>query len=103
MSSESFGLFKTTHSSLVPQARLRWIEWLITVLFIVTLLIGSGIFIEASNAADAKYKNSKPMVLDPKAVIPGTIHKEQPGSHQSRLPALNKSNDMEDDSCELKS
>ena len=102
MSSDSFDYFKSSHGAHMSRSRLRWIEWLIAILFMVTLLIASGVFIEVSKAADVRTRSSKDMVLDPQAVIPGTIHSEKPvrKSSPARLP--NIGTEMDDNSCELK-
>ena len=107
MSLESFSLFKSPHKPQLPQARMRWIEWFIAVLFVITLLIGSGIFIEASNAADLKYKNHSELVLDPHAVVPGTmrdyhISQKQVAQKQYKSLTNNSPYEVEDNSCELK-
>ena len=102
MSSESFGLFKSSHNLQEPRTRLRWIEWLIAIIFFITLLIASGIFIEASNAADIRFKNSKALVLDPNAVIPGTIRGNESTISPVQLQVPRISEEMDDNSCELK-
>ena len=113
MSLESSSLFKSPHNPQLSQSRMRWVEWLIAVLFVITLLIGSGIFIEASNAADVKIKNHNELILNPHAVVPGTMRNYDVSQDQDisqnqvvhkkyQSLANNSSYEVEDNSCELK-
>jgi hypothetical protein len=84
------------------------IEWLIAVMFIVTLLIASGVFFQVSNAADNRLQARSSGLLKSDAVAPGTIGTMHSSADmvvaKLELPAIKPhlSGGMEDTSCELK-
>ena len=103
MQSDSFGLFHSKNLAQPRRASMRHIEWLITILFIVVLIIVSGIFFNASNAAGLNAKQGREIASDPAALIPGTLHysaaTKNPEIQQVASRMLSA---IEDDSCELK-
>ena len=84
------------------RSRMRWLELLIAVLFIVSLLIGSGIFVKASNAASAKTQAHKGLTFSEIQTIPGAMRfidrTETSQGEQSSSVIYTES----EDSCELK-
>ena len=94
--SKSSGLFHNNRS------KVRWMEWVIAVLFVVTLLIGSGIFIKASNAADLKKKQHGELLHSEIDTIPGSMRfiARNDGDKEDESPAVIYVESG--DSCELK-
>lgn len=84
------------------RSRLRWMEWAIAVLFIVSLLIGSGIFIKASSASSLKTKPHDGLSFGEIITIPGSMRllaeKQNEQGDQSSTTIYVES----EDSCELK-
>jgi hypothetical protein len=82
--------------------KLRWMEWLIAVLFIVSLLIGSGIFIKASNAANLKIESHTGLSYGEISTIPGSMRllTDKPDEQAAQSSAVIYVES--DDSCELK-
>ena len=78
-------------------------EWLIAIFFIVSLLIGSGIFIKASNAANLKIRNHGDVIFGEISTIPGSMRvlkqKQQQQSKEESSPVIYIESE---DSCELK-
>lgn len=69
MRSDAPEFFKLNSMSPAQRPRLRLIEWLIAVLFIVTLLFASGVFFQVSNAADKRVQTH----VASNSIAPGTI------------------------------
>ena len=111
MQSGSSDLFKMNSLSSARRSGLRLIEWLIAVMFIVTLLIASGVFFQVSNAADNRVHTNSAGLAKSTYIAPGTIGTMQKNSAntdmvvaKNELPALKRyaPGSMEDTSCELK-
>lgn len=117
MSQDSFDLFKSHDMSHLQRARMRWVELFIMVLFVVSLLIGFGVFMGASKAADARVLSIAGITLDPPSVIPGTMQSgfmaelgpPQRAGNASAMVASKAAQRTsgfgamdDDDSCELK-
>ncbi|MCI0505491.1 MAG: hypothetical protein L0Z73_05210 [Gammaproteobacteria bacterium] len=73
MQSGSSDLFKLNSVSSVRHSGLGAIEWLIAVMFIITLLISSGVFFKVSNAADNRIQAQVSKPEKTKSVALGTI------------------------------
>lgn len=84
------------------RSRLRWTEWLIAILFVVSLLIGSGIFVKAGNAANLKTNSYSGLSYGNVNTIPGPMRSIQPDSTKNVLKALSNESMQSLDSCELK-
>lgn len=84
------------------RSKVRWMEWLIAILFVVTLLIGSGIFIKASNAADLKTKQHRELLHSEITTIPGSMRSisGKYGDKEDESPEVIYVES--EDSCELK-
>ena len=83
------------------RSKMRRIEWFITIFFVLTLLIGSGVFIKASNAANLKTKSYPDLSFKDVATIPGSMrmiseHRETSSESPSVIYMESE------DSCELK-
>ena len=102
MKLQSLGIFKSNQLFQKDRSKLRWMEWLIAIFFIVTLLIGSGIFVKASNAADLKVKNYHSFSLNKYATIPGAMHAIYQTAKTPVAQAAMLTSVEDDDSCELK-
>ena len=102
MQSGSPDLFKLNSPLPVRHSRLRLIEWLIAVMFIVTLLIGSGVFFQVSNAADNRLRVQSAKKLKSSAIAPGTIGMMSVVKNESKQLKPGLVNAMDDTSCELK-
>ena len=108
MQSGSHELFKLNSMLPARRPRLRMIEWLIAVMFIITLLIASGVFFQVSNAADSRLKPHTVVLAKSRAIAPGTIGPLHSNADmvvaKLELPALkpHSSGGMVDVSCELK-
>ena len=82
--------------------KLKRMEWFIAIFFIVSLLIGSGVFIKASNAASVKSRSHSHLSHSEVATIPGSmrlmgVNKKEQASTESSVIYVES-----DDSCELK-
>lgn len=104
MQSESFGLFHSKNLAQPRRSSMRRVEWFIAILFIVVLIIASGIFFKASNAAGLNAKTASAIVADSAALIPGTMHHNEGAAPKTGIPqvASHMLSAVEDDSCELK-
>jgi len=107
MKMHSFGFFRSSSSFQNSRSKVRWTEWLIAVFFVISLLIASGVFIKASNAASLK--SNRLAVLSQVRIdtIPGpmrAINYEPARSVTERkVKSLSTYIEMEDkNSCELK-
>lgn len=81
--------------------KLRRVEWFIAILFILSLLVGSGVFVKASNAANMKTKPYDKLLLKDVSTIPGSmriISEPEKSSSESTSVIYMES----EDSCELK-
>lgn len=99
----TFGLFKSPQLFQNNRNKMRRMEWFIAIIFVVSLLIGSGIFIKASNAANLKTRNISELSNYQGRLIPGPML--IPSSEESRSnmheTVMTLSNE-DDASCELK-
>jgi Na+(H+)/acetate symporter ActP len=111
MQSGSSDLFKMSSVSPARRSGLRLIEWLIAVMFIVTLLIASGVFFKVSNAADNRVQANSAGLAKSTSIAPGTIGTMQNNTDnpdivvaKNELPTLKRytPGSMDDTSCELK-
>ena len=108
MQSGSSDLFKMSSVSPARRSGLRLIEWLIAVMFIVTLLIASGVFFKVSNAADNRVQANSAGLAKSTSIAPGTIGTMQDNPDivvaKNVLPTLKRytPGSMDDTSCELK-
>jgi len=104
MQSDAPELFKLKSLYPARSPRLRLIEWLIAVMFIVTLLFASGVFFQVSNAADKRVQAH----VQSNAIAPGTIGAMNHNNHntivamkQDSMPKAHMAGYREDTSCEL--
>ncbi len=81
---------------------MRWLELLIAVLFIVSLLIGSGIFVKASNAASMKTMSHHGLHFSEIETIPGTMRSIGNMDLDQGKQASSDIYIESEDSCELK-
>ncbi|KPJ92773.1 MAG: hypothetical protein AMJ55_09285 [Gammaproteobacteria bacterium SG8_15] len=111
MQSGSSDLFKMNSLSSARRSGLRLIEWLIAVMFIVTLLIASGVFFQVSKAADNRVHANSAGLAKSTNIAPGTIGAMLNSTAntdmvvaKNELPTLKPytPGSMEDNSCELK-
>lgn len=111
MQSGSSDLFKMNSLSPARRSGLRLIEWLIAVMFIVTLLIASGVFFQVSNAADNRVHTNSAGLAKSINIAPGTIGTMRSNMDntdtvvaKNELPSFKRyvSGGVEDSSCELK-
>lgn len=102
MKIHSSGFFRSSSLFHNNRSKLRWMEWLIAVLFIVSLLIGSGIFIKASNAANLKTEPHAGLSYGEISTIPGSMRllAEKQNQQVGNSPTVIYVES--DDSCELK-
>ncbi|WP_455222808.1 hypothetical protein [Kaarinaea lacus] len=102
MQSDAPELFKLNSLSPAQRPRLRLIEWLIAVMFIVTLLFASGVFIRVSNAADSRVQ----MHAASNSIAPGTIgtmsHNTVMAMKETSMSKPRLASSLDDTSCELK-
>ena len=103
MQSDSFDFY--TFSSEFPKrrSRIRVIEWLIAAVFLITLLISSGIFLKVSNAADNRAQGKEGYYQNVQTIVPGTLGIIAMKNKKPHLPLQSLSEDVGDNSCELKS
>jgi uncharacterized ion transporter superfamily protein YfcC len=98
-------LFKLNSVSPVRRSRLSVIEWLIAVMFIITLLISSGVFFKVSNAADNRAQAHVSKPEKPESVAPGTIgamnSNVKVAKADSKSPIKSLAKSMDGVSCEL--
>ena len=100
--SDFIDLSQSKFETRIKRSRTRTIEWLIAVMFIVTLLIGSGVFLKVSNAADYRV-NGKGLPQDNvQRISPGTLGTIVVNNKLQQLPARQLMEDETDSSCELK-
>lgn len=92
----SSGLFHRERS------KLRRMEWLIALFFIVSLLIGSGVLIKASNAASLKSGSHKHLSFSEIATIPGPMRDIRIEARENSSAGSSVIYIESDDSCELK-
>jgi len=102
MKLESSNSFRSSHLFHNNRNKLRRIEWFIAIFFIVSLMIGSGIFIKASNASNLKAKNYPNFSDSGSGIIPGSMRTnytsgDQPVEQRSAVQFAD-----DDTSCELK-
>jgi hypothetical protein len=111
MQSGSSDLFKMNSLSPARRSGVRLIEWLIAVMFIVTLLIASGVFFQVSNAANNRVHANSAGMAKSINIAPGTIGTMRNNMAntdtvvaKNELPTLKRymPGSMEDTSCELK-
>lgn len=111
MQSGSSDLFKMNSISPARRSGLRLIEWLIAAMFIVTLLIASGVFFQVSNAADNRVHANSAGMSKLTNIAPGTIGAMRNNTAntdmvvaKNELPTLKRytPGSMDDTSCELK-
>ena len=100
MQSESFDLFRPKTALPVRRSRTHLIERLIAAVFLITLLISSGVFLKASNAADGRVQANKHRY---QSIAPGTLGTTGIKQSLQQFHAQQISDDMDNDSCELKS
>ena len=81
--------------------RLRWTEWLIAILFVVSLLVGSGIFVKASNAANLKSRNYSGLSYSDVNTIPGPIRTVKSDIQSVSAKSLSMQSIGSRDSCEI--
>jgi len=74
------------------------VEWFIAILFVVSLLIGSGIFVKASNAADLKIQQHGKYAYRELQTVPGAMRVVKVQQPKSSPVVYVES----EDSCELK-
>lgn len=93
-----------TFSSKFParRSRIRVFEWLIAAVFIITLLIGSGVFLKVSNAADNRVEKKDSIKQNTQSLVPGTLGAMTAKQKLQHLPVQSFSEDVDDNSCELK-
>jgi len=103
MRSDSFDFY--TFSSKFParRPRIRVIEWLIAAVFLITLLISSGVFLKVSNAADNRAQGKERHDSNVQIIVPGTLGIIATKNKNPHLSLRSLSEDMDDNSCELKS
>ena len=82
--------------------KLRWMEWFIAIVFVVSLLIASGLLIKASNAADLKIQAHQHLSYSDIVTIPGSMqvigeYKSQEVKEKPSVIYIES-----EDSCELK-
>jgi len=102
MQSDSFDLFRSKSVLPVRRSRIRVIEWLIAAMFVITLLISSGVFLKVSNAADYRVQERGHRSQNVQAIMPGTLGTITTKKNIPHLPVQSLSDDMDDNSCELK-
>jgi len=100
MQSESFDLYRPKTVLPVRRSRTRIIERLIATVFLITLLISSGVFLKASNAADSRVQTNKHHY---QSIAPGTLGTTGIKKKLDQFHVQQISDAMDDDSCELKS
>ena len=100
MQPESFDLFRPKTVLPVRRSRTRIIERLIAAVFLITLLISSGVFLKASNAADSRVQENK---HGHQSIAPGTLGTTGIKRQLQQFHVQQISDDMDNDSCELKS
>ena len=102
MKLQSSDSFKCSHLFHNNRSKLRRMEWFIAVFFVVSLLIGSGVFIKSSNASNLKVKNNSGISLSDSGIIPGSMRT----SYTSDDPETDERSVTQsfenDTSCELK-
>lgn len=82
--------------------KVRRMEWFIAIFFIVSLLIGSGVFIKASNAASVKSISSSHMPHGELTTIPGSMRLINKSKKELSLGGSSVIYIESEDSCELK-
>lgn len=102
MRSDSFDFY--TFSSKFParRSRTRVIEWLIAAVFAITLLISSGVFLKVSNAADNRVQKKEQHNKNVQTIVPGTLGTLTAKKKILQLPLQDLSEDMDNNSCELR-
>ena len=81
---------------------MRWLELIIAVLFVVSLLIASGVFVKVSNAASVKTMSRSGISFNEIQTIPGAmrfIGKVDIDKGEQSSPIIYTESE---DSCELK-
>lgn len=102
MKLHSSGIFRSSGLFHNNRSRMRWLELLIAVLFIVSLLIGSGIFVKASNAASMKTMSYNGLHFSEIETIPGTMRSIGNMDLDQGKRASSDIYIESEDSCELK-
>ena len=73
MKSYSSDFSRSSSLSSGNRSKMRRVEWFITVIFVLSLLIGSGVVIKASNAANLKTRPYHDLSLKELETIPGSM------------------------------
>lgn len=102
MKSESCDFYTFSTKFTTKRSRVRVIEWLIAAVFAFTLLISSGVFLKVSNAADSRVQEKERHNRNFQTIVPGTLGVIAKKKQVSRLPLQNLTEEMDDNSCELK-
>ena len=93
-----FEFFRSPSQFQNNRNKTRWMEWFIAILFVVTLLIGSGVFVKASNAADLKIQQHGKLAYRELETVPGAMRVLKAQEPKSSPVVYMES----EDSCELK-
>ncbi len=102
MQSDFIDLSRSKFDSNSKKLRTQTIELLIVVMFIITLLIGFGVFMNASKAADFRANELGLRNNSAHQILPGTLGTLAINKNVPQLPVIQLWQDENDNSCELK-